>query len=66
MIDHENDDRVKKKKILIGYSSTLSGTLSSDFFSLQQHAVQSIDVRRERSLALKSRSDVWVATYTSD
>ncbi len=28
MIDHENDDREKKK--LIGYRSTLSGTLSSD------------------------------------
>ncbi len=29
MIDHENDDR-EKKNILIGYSSTLGGTLSSD------------------------------------
>ncbi len=47
MIDHENDDRGEKN--LIGYSSTFGGTLSSDFFSLQKHAVQSIDVRRERS-----------------
>ncbi len=29
MIDHENDDRGEKN--LIGYSSTLGGTLSSDF-----------------------------------
>ncbi len=32
-------------------------------FSLQQHAVQSIDVRRDKSLALKSHSDVWIS-YT--
>ncbi len=50
-IDHENDDREKKKKSDC-YSSTLGGTL---------HAVRSIDVRRERSMASKSRSDVWVS-----
>ncbi len=32
MIDHENDDR-GEKKILIGYSSTLGGTLSSYYFT---------------------------------
>ncbi len=32
IIDHENDDREKKKN-LIGYSSTLGGPLSSDYFA---------------------------------
>ncbi len=53
-IDHENDDREKLKKLnknLISYSITLGVTL---------HAVQSIDVRTERSMASKSWSDVWV------
>jgi len=34
MIDHENDRG--KKKILIGYSSTLGGTLSSDYFACKR------------------------------
>ncbi len=34
MIDHENDDRGKKN--LIGYSSTLGGTLSSDYFACKR------------------------------
>ncbi len=32
IFDHENDDR-GVKKIMIGYSSTLGGTLSSDYFA---------------------------------
>ncbi len=57
MIDHENNE----KKNMFGYSSTL-GTLSSDCLACSSSVrVQSIDVRREGSLALKSLSDVWVS-----
>ncbi len=54
---------IVEKKYLIGYSSTLGGTLSSD--CLACNSMRFKDVRRQRSLALKSSSDVWVS-YISD
>ncbi len=36
MIDRESDDRKKTKTNLIGYSSTLGSTLSSDYFACKR------------------------------
>ncbi len=55
MIDHENGDRGGKKFWLV-----IAALWVAPWALIILHtSVQSIDVRRERSLALKSRSDVW-------
>ncbi len=58
MIYHENDD-CEKKNLIAYYSSTLGSTLSSDCLAGNNMGFK--DVRRVRSLTLKSKSDVWVS-----
>ncbi len=64
MIAHEDDDHGGKN--WIGYSSTLRVTLSSDCLACAT-ICGSIDVRRERSLTLKSHIVMSrLAIYISD